>query len=109
MQTYQGAGGTAFGAALVVDDTANVYVTGSDDVQPYNEDIYTIKYNTAGQKQWSSRYDGGDNDDPNAIALDNIGNVYVSGYSIHTDAGPQMITIKYDNNGGQAMGTGIWQ
>jgi hypothetical protein len=101
VQTYQGSGGTAFGFAIIADDSSNVYVTGSDDAQQYNEDIYTIKYNADGQKQWASRYDGGDNDDPNALALDKNGDVYVSGYSMHADAGPQMITIKYDNNGGK--------
>lgn len=99
VQTFQGAGGIAFGFAIAVDGNSNVYVTGSDDAKPNNEDIYTIKYNSSGQKQWAARYDGGDNDDPNALALDKKGNVYVSGYSIHVDAGPQMITIKYDNNG----------
>lgn len=99
IQTYQGAGGTALGLAITVDDKSNVYVTGSDDARPYNEDIFTIKYTTSGQRQWSSRYDGGDNDDANAIALDKYGNVYVTGYSIHADAGPQMIAIKYSNAG----------
>ena len=99
VQTYQGAGGTALALAIAVDDNSNVYVTGSDDAKPNNEDIYTIKYNTSGQQQWASRYDGGDNDDANALALDKYGNVYVTGYSWHTNTGPDMITIKYNNNG----------
>ena len=99
VQTYQGAGGTALGIAIAVDDNSNVYVTGSDDAKPNNEDIYTIKYNTSGQQQWASRYDGGDNDDANALVLDKYGNVYVTGYSWNADTGPDMITLKYNNNG----------
>ncbi len=99
---YDAAKESDLGFALAIDDSSNVYVTGSS-VKTSNafEDIYTVKYNTRGVQQWAARYNGGDNDDPGSIALDRQGDVYVSGYSTHAKTGEDMIVIKYNNSGVQ--------
>ena len=68
---------------IAVDDSGNVYVTGSSDgASSDNEDYATIKYNSAGVQQWLSRYDGGGGgDDAYAMSLDETGNLYVTGDS----------------------------
>ena len=86
--------------ALALADSGNVYVTGFSTGVGSAYDYATIKYNSAGQEQWVSRYNGpGNTDDaPYAMALDNSGNVYVTGYSGITDP---YTTIKYSSDGQQ--------
>ena len=70
--------------AIVLDGSANVYVTGySYGVGDVGIDYATIKYNSAGQQQWVARYNGPDSldDYAMAIAIDSAGNIYVTGGS----------------------------
>ena len=92
------------GRAIEIDDGGNVYITG-ESYGSVNYDIITIKYNSSGTQQWTERYDGPANgaDGGLAIATDNLGNVYVTGYS-DGDASPvfrqdDYITIKYNSTG----------
>jgi len=67
----------------------NIYVLA--DIGFYAEYL-TLKYNRAGAREWEARYSrpGASFDHPAALAVDGMGNVYVTG-----DAA----TIKYDRNG----------
>ncbi len=87
--------------ALAVDSSGNVYVTGHSYRQLQKAfDYATIKYNSAGIEQWVARYDGPeDNDTPTALAIDDSGNVYVTGHSRGNGAGHYFATIKYNQAG----------
>ncbi len=88
--------------ALVLDDSANVYVTGrSRSASPALDDYATIKYSSSGVQQWIVRYNGPSNGSEDAwdIVLDDSGNVYVTGWSPSSTTGIDMATIKYDNGG----------
>jgi hypothetical protein len=86
--------------SLALDNAGNVYVTGSSLGTGTGNDYLTIKYNSAGVKQWEVRYNGTANldDDAFSIAVDNNGNVYVTGRS-STATGSYMATIKYNSAG----------
>jgi hypothetical protein len=96
---YDGPGNDYDGAnAIAIDNANNVYVTGFSQGSGTSLDYATVKYNGWGVEQWVARYIGPSNhgDEAKAIALDNVGNVYVTGYS-HGD----YATIKYNSSGVQ--------
>jgi len=79
---------------IVVDESGNVYVTGYvwDWDSSTNQDYATIKYDASGVEQWVATYNGSENsyDAPKTLSVDNVGNVYVTGYSA---------TVKYNPSG----------
>lgn len=100
VRTFDGPGGLDDGANdLAIDTSGNVYVTGFSN-SGSSGDVLTIKYNSAGVLQWSAAYDGpnANRDEAYAIDLDDMGNVFVAGYSFGV-LYPDYLTIKYDNSG----------
>jgi uncharacterized delta-60 repeat protein len=89
--------------ALKVDSSGNVYVTGySYGTDGVNSDYATIKYAPNGNQLWAKRYNGPENSDDGAVALavDSLGNVYVTGTSYGNNSS-KYATVKYDTNGNQ--------
>jgi uncharacterized delta-60 repeat protein len=94
---YNGAGnGDDFALAMAVDRSGNVYVTGESFALDGSSNYATIKYNAAGGEEWVARYSlsGVDLNGATAIAVDSLGNVYVTGQSSFDYA-----TIKYNAAG----------
>lgn len=103
----------AFGVA--VDAAGNVYVVG----QTYgglhgntyaggDGDVFVVKYNTAGVRQWTKQIGTTGGDSANGVAVDTNGNVYVAGgaggsLSGNTYAGgdADAFVAKYDALGGE--------
>ncbi|MCW3071840.1 MAG: hypothetical protein JWO44_1730 [Bacteroidetes bacterium] len=85
------------GKALALDVAGNVYVTGYSYTSGLNNDFTTIKYDTAGVQQWITKYNGTGNnaDQAVAIAVDNIGNIYIAGMSKGAGTNEDFETIKY--------------
>jgi len=85
------------GRAIALDGFGNVYVTGSSGGANGFADYATVKYNSAGQEQWVARYNGpgNNNDYATGIAVDGLGNVYVTGQSIGSGSDFDYATIKY--------------
>jgi hypothetical protein len=106
VRRYDGPGnGDDYGRAMVIDDSNNVYVTGDSQGEVGHYDFATIKYYPNGDTAWVRRYNGpGDTDDGGfAIAVDNFGNVYVTGWSWSGDTTySDYPTIKYYPNGDTA-------
>ncbi len=82
--------------AMVIDDYSNVYVTGYSDSYDIDWDYLTAKYSATGSFIWEVRYGDTEMDDdwPNDILVDELGNVYVTGYD-NTNFNDDYCTIKY--------------
>jgi hypothetical protein len=87
--------------AMAVDLNGDVYVTGESDGLGTGPDYATLKYSSSGKLEWVSRYNGPGNgpDRANGIALDDYGNVYVTGGSLDAIGRYEYATIKYDPDG----------
>jgi hypothetical protein len=89
---------------LAVDSSGNVFLSVSswsgDD--PTTSDYATIAYSNAGDLLWINYYDGPGNnfDVPHALAVDNTGNVFVTGESVGIGGfWSDYATIAYSNAG----------
>ena len=88
---------------IAVDLLGNSYVTGYSLGSPTGPDFYTVSYDGDGNVGLSARYDGPahDGDYANAIAVDDDGNAYVTGYSFRGMAGSKhkdYCTVKYNSS-----------
>ena len=97
---YNG-GGEDEAYALAVDSSGNVYGTGSSYSGANGNDYFTVKYDADGNAVWGSTYNGPSNssDIAYAIALDNAGDVYVTGTSYDDANSNDYLTIKYASDG----------
>ena len=84
--------------AVAVDARGNVFVMGYSGLFL---DCATIAYSSAGVPLWTNRYDGSAHgqDWATAIAMDGIGNIHVTGYSIGCDGTYDYATIAYSTAG----------
>ncbi len=86
---------------LKLDEQGNVYVAGWSYGVGTSVDYVVVKYDNGGVEQWSARYNGPGigQDFINALAVDEQGNVYVTGSSLGTDQNTDFATIKYNAAG----------
>ncbi len=99
---YNGPGNDGdWASAIALDNSDNVYITGYSEGSGTSVDFATIKYNSSGVEQWVARYNGPGNgyDRVYAIALDNSGNIYVTGWSRGSGTNADYATVKYDSSG----------
>jgi gliding motility-associated-like protein len=95
--TYYGANGTDYGYAVTCDRQNNVYMAGyttstlnmsttgaHQAANAGGEDAFLVKFNSAGVRQWATYYGGTDEDQARALSCDNLGNVYMAGYTLST-------------------------
>jgi len=89
--------GSSAATSIAVDSANNSYVTGYCPGANGTNDVLTIKYDQNGNQIWLQRYSSpsGGNAAGNAIAVDNNGNVYVTGYDTTAAGGTEIVTIKY--------------
>ncbi len=104
VRRYYGPDSIGQASAIVVDDSGNVYVTGESWSAATGKDYGTLKYHPGGDTAWVRRYNGpGDYDDqPSAMAVDDSGNVYVTGGSGISGIDDDYATVKYYPNGDTA-------
>ncbi len=100
VRNYNGPGnGIDQANALTIDDSGNVYITGTSRGSGVsNRDYATLKYSPIGDTLWVRRFDSpspGNDDAGLVIALDFLKNVYVSGYIREGGVGRDYATLKY--------------
>jgi len=102
------------GSGVTTDSSGNIYVTGSTgggldgntSSSSYNHDIFLVKYNSSGTKQWTKQLGSSESDSGSGVTTDSSGNIYVTGYTGggldgntfsggHTD----IFLVKYDSSG----------
>lgn len=94
---YSGPAGSDWAYALALDDSGNVCVTGESVGDGPYVNYRTIKYDSLGNEVWLLKYHGpavgwsGGRD----VALDDSGNVHVTGFSEGSSTGYDFVTIKY--------------
>ncbi len=83
-------------SSIDIDETGNIYVTGSTISSGTDTDYGTVKYSPAGDVLWSILYENIVSVDDNAVMVkaDNNGNVYVTGNSSGF-SGFDFLTVKY--------------
>lgn len=92
-----------FAKKVIVDNSGNSIVTGHV-CKSYTPsagcdfDVTTIKYSPDGAILWTVSYDSGKSDNAVGLAIDEIGNIYVTMASCTTER-CTAVTIKYDSNG----------
>lgn len=107
MRTYNGTNaGDDEALSLAVGPNGDIYVTGYTEGDKSNLDFLTIKYDATGNQLWLNTYNyemAYQDDQALAIAIDSIGNCYVTGMSdqsLTSAANYDYATVKYDAGGG---------
>ncbi len=87
---------------VAVDTNGNVYITGytsgglDGNTNQGLDDIFLVKYDTNGTKLWTNLWGTSDYDYGNSVAVDNSGNVYVTGYTYGSLDGNTNSSSYYD-------------
>ena len=102
---------TDFANGVATDSSGNVYVTGSTyrsldgNTSAGNADLFVVKYNSSGSKQWTKQLGSSSNDYANDVVTDSSGNAYVTGTTYggldgNTSAGnADLFVVKYNSSG----------
>ncbi len=97
---YDGpAHGNDYPSAVAIDQTGDIFITGSTENAAGDFDIYTAKYSGAsGALIWAQTYAGAGNGDDHglSLAIDTSGDIYITGSSVNLDGNEEWITINYD-------------
>lgn len=90
-----------YAGSVKLDRSANVYITGYSTGADGTYDYATLKYSTDGALIWVDRYNGPaqGTDYADALALDDLGNVYITGGSFDSTSSYDYVTIKYNSDG----------
>lgn len=105
VRTYSGPYNWDSPTEIAVDGSRNVYVAGRSLRNDNTMDYATLRYYPNGDTAWVRRYNGPADYGPaavNDLAVDDSGNVYVTGFSPDTVYGQWSATIKYYPNGDTA-------
>ena len=106
------------GSGVTTDSSGNIYVTGNtyggldgntnygnDCTVPPCDDIFLVKYNSSGTKQWTKQLGTPYSDYGNGVSTDSSGNIYVTGYTGggldgNTSSGSgDIFLVKYNSDG----------
>jgi len=99
------------GWKVTTDSSGNIYVTGwtegglDGNTSSGSDDIFLVKYNSSGTKQWTKQLGTSSNDVGMDVTTDSSGNIYVTGYTGggldgNTNSGEwDIFLIKYNSSG----------
>jgi len=99
------------GSGVITDSSGNIYVTGftygglDGNTNSGSFDIFLIKYNSSGTKQWTKQLGTSSSEEGNGVTTDSSGNIYVTGYTDggldgNTSSGyNDIFLVKYNSSG----------
>jgi hypothetical protein len=99
------------GKGVTTDSSGNIYVTGTTgggldgNTSSGGHDIFLVKYNSSGTKQWTKQLGTSENDYGNGVTTDSSDNIYVTGYTLggldgNTNSGNyDIFLVKYNSSG----------
>ena len=99
------------GSGVTTDSSGNIYVTGKTgggldgNTSSGLTDIFLVKYNSSGTKQWTKQLGTSGSDEGNSVSTDSSGNIYVTGNTEggldgNTSSGSRDIfLVKYNSSG----------
>ena len=99
------------GKGVTTDSSDNIYLTGrtpgglDGNTSSGGKDIFLVKYNSIGTKQWTKQLGTSDNDSGESVTTDSSGNIYVTGTTQggldgNTNSGKDDIfLVKYKSSG----------
>ena len=100
-----------FAYGVATDISGNVYVAGGTNggldgnTSAGNTDLFVVKYNSSGTKQWTKQFGSSSRDSANGVATDSSGNVYVAGGTYggldgnSGSGGNDFFVVKYNSSG----------
>jgi hypothetical protein len=94
-------GGRSLGQNIAIDRSGHILVSAvSNGGSSTGDDFALLKYAPGGDLLWAERYDGPGHsrDVPTGLALDTLGNAYVTGHSTGT-VNTDFATLKYSSDG----------
>ena len=106
-----GTSGSDSGSSLAIDSSDAIYITGSTtglmagSSEMRKEDLFLVKYDSSGSKQWVQQLGTSATDMGQGIAIDSSDNIYITGFTNgaldgNTHFGGQDIfLVKYDSSG----------
>ncbi|MEE8638035.1 MAG: SBBP repeat-containing protein, partial [Candidatus Margulisiibacteriota bacterium] len=103
-KTYDGADNDRdISNSIALDGSGNVFVIGSETVTGQDRNIWIRKYDGSGSELWTRTYNGisDGRDEGNGIAVDENGNVYVTGYETVSGQLANVWVRKYDSGGNE--------
>jgi len=133
--TYYGGTGSDFGYAVATDNSGNVYVAGNtndNDASVFfastgfqntygggTNDAFLVKFDSNGNRLWSTYYGGSGNDQGYAVTTDANGDVYLGGFTTSINGISTLIShqpafgggtydafiVKFDGTGNRLWGT----
>jgi hypothetical protein len=88
---------------MAMDNLGNIYVVGKSQRSQYNFDLTVVGYDSTGSELWVTNYNGpqNKNDTGYAIAVDILGDIYVTGLTAGSFNDHDYVTIKYDSSGSE--------
>ena len=96
---------------VATDSSGNVYVTGGTkggldgNTSAGNTDLFVVKYNSSGTKQWTEQLGSESTDTANGVATDSSGNVYLAGVTYggldgnSNEDNADLFVVKYSSSG----------
>ncbi len=101
-ETYAGSSHPAYGQAVAVDSTGNIYVGGyyASGSSP-DQNVTLLKLDPTGNLLWQRSWGGSNPDQGKSLALDSMGNIYLAGWTNSFGAGAaDTFLLKFNSTGG---------